>query len=143
MVADGSVENDATLELLARTAVSHARAGADIVAPSDMMDGRVGAIRAELDGDRLHGTPILAYARKVRVGVLRAVPRGGRRALRRSVTAAATRWTPRTGGRRCARSQLDIDEGADMIMVKPALAYLDVIAAIKCDDATARCSPTT
>ncbi len=75
---DGSVDNDATLELLARTAVSHARAGADIVAPSDMMDGRVGAIRAELDAEGFADTPILAYSAKFASAFYGPVPRRGR-----------------------------------------------------------------
>ena len=91
------VDNDASLDLLARTAVSHVEAGADVVCPSDMMDGRVAAIRARAAGDadrRVLG--------EVRLGVLRAVPRGGRTRRRRSATAAATRWIRPTCARRCA-----------------------------------------
>ena len=78
VVVDGEVDNDRSLELLARTAVSHVEAGADVVAPSDMMDGRVGAIRESLDEHGFETTPILAVLGEVRLRVLRAVPRGGR-----------------------------------------------------------------
>src|SRR3984957_13848180 len=104
--AEPSVDNDATLELIARTAVSHARAGADIIAPSDMMDGRVGAIREELDGEGFSETPILAYSAKF----------------------ASAFYGP------VREALLDVQEGADMVMVKPALAYGDLISAVK--DAT-------
>ena len=100
VLRDGEVENDETLELLARTAVSHVEAGADVVAPSDMMDGRVGAIREALPADadrRLRG--------QVRLGVLRPVPRGRRVGARRSATGAATRWIRRTSARRCASAR--------------------------------------
>ena len=100
---DGSVDNDATLELLARTAVSHARAGADMVAPSDMMDGRV---RRDPRGARLRGLQRDAdprLLRQVRLRLLRPVPRGGRLDARPSATVAATSWIPPTGARRCAR----------------------------------------
>jgi porphobilinogen synthase len=127
---DGAVDNDATVELLAQTAVSHARAGADLVAPSDMMDGRVGAIRQELDGEGFSETPILAYSAKFAsafYGPFR----------------EAAGSTPAFGDRRsyqmdCANGEeavrealLDVQEGADMVMVKPALAYGDVISAVK------------
>jgi porphobilinogen synthase len=124
------VDNDATLELLARTAVSHARAGADIVAPSDMMDGRVAAIRAELDSDGYTETPIVAYAAKFAstfYGPFRdaadcAPEFGDRRAYQ---------MDPANGREAVREALLDIEEGADMVMVKPALAYGDVIAAVK------------
>ena len=96
VVEDGRVENDPTLELLARTALSHVEAGADMVAPSDMMDGRVGAIREALDEVGLSGDADHGLLRQVRLGVLRAVPRGGRLAHRSSATAAPIRWTPPT-----------------------------------------------
>ena len=127
----GSVDNDATLELLARTAVSQAEAGADVVAPSDMMDGRVGAParRARRARPRRHADHGLL--REVRLRLLRPVPRGGR--LR-----ARVRRPPRlpdgsrpTATRRCARRALDVEEGADIVMVKPALPYLDVIRRVK------------
>jgi porphobilinogen synthase len=128
--ADGSVDNDASVELLARTAVSHARAGADIVAPSDMMDGRVGQIREELDGEGFQDVPILAYSAKFAsafYGPFRdaagSTPAfGDRRGYQMDVA----------NGREAVREALlDVQEGADMLMVKPALAYGDLIRAIK------------
>jgi porphobilinogen synthase len=128
--ADGSVDNDSTVELLARTAVSQARAGADVVAPSDMMDGRVSAIRAELDADGLADVPILAYSAKFasafygpfREAADSAPAFGDRRAYQ--MDAANVREAVR-------EARLDVDEGADVVMVKPALAYLDVIRAVR------------
>jgi len=126
-VKDGDVDNDVTLQWLAKSAVSHARAGADIVAPSDMMDGRVWAIRQALDSNGYEKTPILSYAAKfasVFYGPFR----------------EAAESTPQFGDRRSyqmdpanAREamqeiELDLQEGADMIMVKPAMPYLDLIA---------------
>jgi porphobilinogen synthase len=130
VVSDGEVLNDPTLDLLARTAVSHARAGADMVAPSDMMDGRVGALRHALDGNGLSQTPILSYAAKYAsafYGPFReaaeSTPQfGDRRAYQMDVGNA----------REALREvQLDIEEGADMVMVKPALAFLDVLWRVK------------
>ena len=127
---DGAVDNDATLELLARTAVSHARAGADIVAPSDMMDGRVGAIRSELDGEGFAETPILAYSAKFASAFF-----GPFRDAAGSAPAFGDRrgyqMDPANGSEAVREALLDVSEGADMIMVKPALAYGDVIAAVK------------
>ena len=122
-----TVDNDATLELLARTAVSHAEAGADVVAPSAMMDGQVAAIRGALDGTGLSDTPIMAYAAKYasafygpfRVAAESAPQLGDR--LGYQMDPANARMALR-------EMELDIQEGADIIMVKPALAYLDVIA---------------
>jgi porphobilinogen synthase len=127
---DGRVENDATLELLARTAASHARAGADIVAPSDMMDGRVGAIRSELDSEGFSDTPILAYSAKFasafygpfREAAGSAPAFGDRRAYQ---------MDPANGLEAVREALLDASEGADMVMVKPALAYGDLIRAVK------------
>ncbi len=127
---DGVVENDASLELLARTAVSHARAGADIVAPSDMMDGRVGAIRAELDGEGFTGTPILAYSAKFASAFY-----GPFREAAGSTPAFGDRRAyqldPANGREALREALLDVGEGADMVMVKPALAYGDLIAALR------------
>jgi porphobilinogen synthase len=127
---DGSVDNDASVELLARTAVSQARAGADLVAPSDMMDGRVREIRSELDGEGLSDTPILAYSAKFAsafYGPFRdaagSTPAFGDR--------RAYQMDPANGEEAVREALLDVQEGADMVMVKPALAYGDVIASVK------------
>jgi porphobilinogen synthase len=131
--ADGSVANDESVELLARTAVSHARAGADIVAPSDMMDGRVGALRAALDEEDLSDTPILAYSAKFASAFY-----GPFRVAADSTPAFGDRrgyqMDPANGAEALRESRLDVEEGADMVMVKPALPYLDVIRRVK--DAT-------
>ena len=128
--ADGSIDNDATLELLARTAVSHARAGADIVAPSDMMDGRVGAMRAELDSEGYAEAPILAYSAKFASAFY-----GPFRDAAGSAPAFGDRRSyqldPANGAQALREAVLDVGEGADMLMVKPALAYGDLIAAVK------------
>ena len=123
---DGVVDNDATLQWLAKTALSHARAGADIVAPSDMMDGRVGAIRQALDANGYEKTPILAYAAKfasVFYGPFReaaeSTPQFGDR--------RSYQMDPANGREAMREIELDIEEGADMIMVKPAMPYLDLI----------------
>ncbi len=129
-VRDGKVDNDLTLDWLAKTAVSHVCAGADIVAPSDMMDGRVGAIRDALDAAGFHGTPILSYAAKYasafygpfREAAESAPQFGDRRSYQMDCA----------NGREAMREiELDLEEGADMIMVKPAMAYLDVIRAAR------------
>jgi porphobilinogen synthase len=131
-VRDGEVDNDITIELLARTAISHAEAGADAVAPSDMMDGRIGAIRHQLDEEGHPNTPIIAYSAKYAsafYGPFR----------------EAAESTPEFGDRRgyqmdpanareaLREARLDVEEGADMVMVKPALPYLDVIRAVRED----------
>ncbi|HUB03107.1 MAG TPA: porphobilinogen synthase [Terriglobales bacterium] len=130
VTAEYEIVNDASLELLARTSVSLARAGVDIIAPSDMMDGRVAAIRAALDKSGLENTPILSYAAKFASGFY-------------GPFREAADSTPQFGDRRSYQMdpgnireamreiELDIEEGADMIMVKPALPYLDVIAAAR------------
>jgi porphobilinogen synthase len=130
VIKNGVVQNDATLELLAKEALSHAKAGADMVAPSDMMDGRVGAIRHVLDNEGYHDTPIMAYAAKYAssfYGPFR----------------EAAESTPQFGDRRSYQMDasnsrealrevaLDVEEGADIVMVKPALAYLDIIYQVK------------
>ena len=127
LVVDGEVQNDPTLEWLAKGAVSHARAGADIVAPSDMMDGRVAAIRKALDSAGFTNTPIVSYAAKyasVFYGPFReaaeSTPQFGDR---RSYQMDPANW------REAMREiELDIEEGADVIMVKPAMPYLDIIS---------------
>jgi porphobilinogen synthase len=127
---DGTVDNDASLELLGRTAISHARAGADVIAPSDMMDGRVGAIRAELDAEGFAELPILAYAAKFASAFY-----GPFREAAGSTPAFGDRRSyqldPANAREALRETELDIAEGADIVMVKPALAYLDVIAAVR------------
>jgi porphobilinogen synthase len=125
-IVDNDVANDVTLEWLAAAAVSHARAGADIVAPSDMMDGRVAAIRKALDGAGFDSTPILSYAAKyasVFYGPFReaaeSAPQFGDR--------RSYQMDPANGREALREIELDIEEGADMIMVKPAMPYLDII----------------
>ncbi|MCD6014615.1 MAG: delta-aminolevulinic acid dehydratase [Solirubrobacterales bacterium] len=131
-VRDGEVDNDITVELLAKTAISHADAGADAVAPSDMMDGRIAAIRHQLDEEGHPNTPVIAYSAKYAsafYGPFR----------------EAAESTPEFGDRRgyqmdpanareaLREARLDVEEGADMVMVKPALPYLDVIRAVRED----------
>ena len=128
--SDGSVDNDATLALLARAAVSQARAGADIIAPSDMMDGRVAAIRAALDEDGLTDIPIMAYSAKFASAFY-----GPFREAAGSTPAAGDRrgyqMDPGNGREAVRESLLDAEEGADVLMVKPALPYLDVIRRVR------------
>ena len=127
---DGHVDNDASLELLARTAVSHARAGADVVAPSDMMDGRVGAIREALDEEGFEQTPIMAYSTKFASAFY-----GPFRDAADSAPASGDRrgyqMDPANGREAGREALLDAEEGADLVMVKPALAYGDLIRAVK------------
>jgi porphobilinogen synthase len=126
----GDVDNDRTLEILAATALSYARAGVDIVAPSDMMDGRVGAIRAALDDEGFAKTAILSYAAKYASAFY-----GPFREAADSTPSFGDRRTyqmdPANGREALREVQLDIDEGADMIMVKPAMAYLDVVRDVR------------
>lgn len=124
------VDNDATLEVLAKAALVHAQAGADVVAPSDMMDGRVGAIRRALDGEGLSGTAILSYAVKYAssfYGPFReaadCAPKFGDR--------AGYQMDPANSREALREARLDEDEGADMLMVKPALPYLDIVAKVR------------
>jgi porphobilinogen synthase len=126
LIVDGDVANDPTLEWLAKSAVSHAKAGADIVAPSDMMDGRVGAIRSALDQNGFSNTPILSYAAKfasVFYGPFReaaeSAPQFGDR--------RSYQMDPANAREAMREIALDLEEGADMIMVKPAMPYLDLI----------------
>ena len=130
VIEDGTVRNDPTLELLSRVAVSHAEAGADVVAPSDMMDGRVGAIREALDEAGCLETPIMAYSAKYasafyepfREAADSAPQFGDRRGYQ---------MDPANGVEAMREIALDIDEGADIVMVKPALPYLDIISRAK------------
>jgi porphobilinogen synthase len=127
---DGDVDNDITLELLAKTAICHARAGADAVAPSDMMDGRVGALRAQLDAEDHKDTTIVAYSAKFASAFY-----GPFREAAGSAPAFGDRRTyqldPANGDEAVREALLDVEEGADVVMVKPALAYLDVIRRVK------------
>jgi porphobilinogen synthase len=127
---DGSVDNDQTIELLSRTAIAQAHAGADIVAPSDMMDGRVGAIRQALDEDGLTDTPILAYSAKFASAFY-----GPFREAADSTPSFGDRrgyqMDPANGNEALREARLDVEEGADIVMVKPALPYLDVIRRVK------------
>jgi len=130
ILSGNAVDNDATLELLSRVAVSHARAGADIVAPSDMMDGRVGAIRRALDHESFSQVPILAYSAKYSsafYGPFRDIAQSSPQFGDRS----GYQMNPANRREALREVALDIEEGADMVMVKPALAYLDIIADVK------------
>jgi porphobilinogen synthase len=126
----GEVMNDVSLELLARTASSQAEAGADIVAPSDMMDGRVAAIRSELDNEGFQGTPILAYAAKYASAFY-----GPFREAAESAPAFGDRRSyqmdPANAREALLEVELDVEEGADIVMVKPALPYLDVVRRVR------------
>ncbi|MFL5823644.1 MAG: porphobilinogen synthase [Solirubrobacteraceae bacterium] len=130
--SDGTIDNDATLELLARTASSQVRAGADVIAPSDMMDGRVGAIRSVLDEEGHEETPILAYSAKFASAFY-----GPFREAADSTPAFGDRRSyqmdPANGSEAIREARLDMEEGADILMVKPALPYLDLIRRIKED----------
>jgi len=130
LIVDGKVDNDSTLPHLAAMALSHARAGADVVAPSDMMDGRVGAIREMLDDDGLVDTAIMSYSVKYASGYY-----GPFREAAQSAPTSGDRRSHQmdTRNRREAltEAELDIQEGADILMVKPALAFLDVVADLR------------
>jgi porphobilinogen synthase len=130
LTAAGEVDNDASVELLARTAVSQARAGADVVAPSDMMDGRVGAIRAALEDEGLSDTPVMAYSAKFASAFY-----GPFREAAGSTPAFGDRrayqMDPANADEALREVRLDVEEGADVVMVKPALPYLDVIRRVK------------
>jgi porphobilinogen synthase len=126
----GEILNDVSLELLARTAASHAEAGADIVAPSDMMDGRVAAVRSELDNEGYQNTPIMAYSAKYAsafYGPFREAadspPKFGDR--------RSYQMDPANAREALLEVELDVEEGADIVMVKPALPYLDVVRQVK------------
>jgi porphobilinogen synthase len=127
---DGDVDNDLTLELLAKTAISHADVGADAVAPSDMMDGRVGAIRSQLDSEGHTDLPIVAYSAKFASSFY-----GPFREAAESTPAYGDRrgyqMDPANAREAIREAQLDVEEGADVVMVKPALPYLDVVARVR------------
>ena len=130
LLDDGIVDNDLSLDLLARTAISHARAGADAVAPSDMMDGRVGALRTQLDADGFNDLPIIAYSAKFASAFY-----GPFREAADSKPASGDRRSyqmdPANAEEAVREALLDVSEGADVVMVKPALPYLDVIRRVK------------
>ncbi len=130
VIKNGDVDNDSTLELLAKESLSHARAGADIVAPSDMMDGRVGAIRKTLDENGFTQTAIMAYAAKYASGfygpfreAAESTPQFGDR--------RSYQMDPANSDEALREVEMDIREGADIVMVKPAMAYLDVVYRVK------------
>jgi porphobilinogen synthase len=130
VIKNGDVDNDSTLELLAKEALSHARAGADIVGPSDMMDGRVGAIRKVLDENGFTHTAIMAYAAKYASGfygpfreAAESTPQFGDR--------RSYQMDPANGDEALREVEMDIREGADIVMVKPAMAYLDIVYRVK------------
>ncbi len=130
VIENGEIVNDPTLEILAEQALSHARAGADVVAPSDMMDGRVGAIRAKLDAHKFENIPIISYAAKYCSGfygpfreAAESAPKFGDR--------RSYQMDPANSREAMKEVELDLEEGADMIMVKPALPYLDIIRVVR------------
>ena len=130
VIKDGDVDNDSTLELLAKEALSHARAGADMVGPSDMMDGRVGAIRKALDQNGFEQVAIMAYAAKYASGfygpfreAAESTPQFGDR--------RSYQMDPANANEALREVELDIREGADIVMVKPAMAYLDIVYRVK------------
>jgi porphobilinogen synthase len=130
VVQNGEIMNDSTLEILSEQALSHARAGADIVAPSDMMDGRVGAIRKKLDEHKFENVPIMAYSAKYCSGfygpfreAAQSAPQFGDR--------RSYQMDPSNAREAMKEVAMDVEEGADIIMVKPALAYLDIIRMVR------------
>jgi porphobilinogen synthase len=130
VVKDGEVLNDPTLELLAQMALSHARVGADIVAPSDMMDGRVGAIRRKLDENGFQDIAIFSYAAKY-CSAFYGPFRDAAQSAPQSGDRRSYQMDPANAREALREVALDIEEGADMIMVKPALAYLDIIQRVR------------
>ena len=130
VIENGEIVNDPTLGILAEQALSHARAGADVVAPSDMMDGRVGAIRAKLDAHKFENIPIISYAAKYCSGfygpfreAAESAPKFGDR--------RSYQMDPANSREAMKEVELDLEEGADVIMVKPALPYLDIIRGVR------------
>src|SRR3954465_13618863 len=130
LLDDGSIDNDSSLDLLARTAASHARAGADVVAPSDMMDGRVGALRSRLDEEGFKELPIVAYSAKFASAYY-----GPFREAADSAPAFGDRrgyqMDPANAEEALREVAADLEEGADIVMVKPALAFLDIVHRVK------------
>ena len=131
-VREGEIDNDISVELIAKTAISHAEAGADVVAPSDMMDGRIAAVRHQLDEEGHPDTPIIAYSAKYAsafYGPFReaaeSTPEFGDR--------RSYQMDPANSREALREARLDVEEGADMVMIKPALPYLDVISAVRAD----------
>ena len=130
VIENGEIANDPTLDILAEQALSHVRAGADVVAPSDMMDGRVGAIRAKLDAHKFENIPIISYAAKYCSGfygpfreAAESAPKFGDR--------RSYQMDPGNSREAMKEVELDLEEGADVIMVKPALPYLDIIRGVR------------
>jgi porphobilinogen synthase len=130
VIENGEIVNDPTLEILAEQALSHARAGAHVVAPSDMMDGRVGAVRAKLDAHKFENIPIVSYAAKYCSGfygpfreAAESAPKFGDR--------RSYQMDPANSREAMKEVELDLEEGADVIMVKPALPYLDIIRGVR------------
>ncbi len=129
-VRDGEVDNDVTVELLAKAAISHAEAGADVVAPSDMMDGRVGTIRHQLDEEGHAGVPIIAYSAKY-ASALYGPFRDAAESTPEFGDRRGYQMDPANAAEAVREAELDLEEGADMVMVKPATPYLDVVRQVK------------
>ena len=129
-IRDGEVDNDITVELLAKTAISHAEAGADAVAPSDMMDGRIGSIRFQLDEEGHSGVPIVAYSAKY-ASALYGPFRDAADSTPEFGDRRGYQMDPANAAEAVREAQLDLEEGADMLMVKPATPYLDVVRRVK------------
>ncbi|MBI4530566.1 MAG: porphobilinogen synthase [Candidatus Latescibacteria bacterium] len=130
VIRNGDVDNDATLDLLSKEAISHAEAGADIVAPSDMMDGRIGAIRSTLDRHGFSHIPILSYSAKY-CSALYGPFREAAESAPKFGDRRSYQMDPANGEEALREVQLDLEEGADIVMVKPALPYLDIIHRVK------------
>ncbi|HYG96291.1 MAG TPA: porphobilinogen synthase, partial [Solirubrobacterales bacterium] len=132
LIRDGSteVDNDVTVELLAKTAISHALAGADAVAPSDMMDGRVGSIRFQLDEEGHRDVPIIAYSAKY-ASAFYGPFRDAAESTPKSGDRRGYQMDPANAAEAVREAELDLEEGTDMLMVKPALPYLDVVRRVK------------
>jgi porphobilinogen synthase len=128
----GYVLNDETVEVLSRQALSHAEAGADVVAPSDMMDGRIGAIRTALEAGRAHPHPHPGLLGQVRLQLLRPLPRrGGLRRQPGGGNKYSYQMDPANSDEALHEVALDLEEGADMVMIKPGMPYLDIVRRVK------------